>query len=76
MTRTLFAILVGCALGGCAVLDPSADTASAAQHAERDYVTGSRLPSRNHNASGTKVYEMNPLDRDEMLRPKSTTILQ
>ncbi|HET9651807.1 MAG TPA: hypothetical protein VFP36_06435 [Usitatibacter sp.] len=75
MNRLLLVLLAACPLGACTLLDP-ADASRPAPVAEQDYITGSRLPARHHNSTGTKVYEMNPIDRDELTRPKSTTVNQ
>ena len=69
MNRLLAVTLAGLALAGCAL--PETSTDSNVPRAEHDYITGSRLPAKGSNASNAKVMEMNPIDRDEMMRPKS-----
>lgn len=68
MIRMLAATLAGFALAGCALPQTTAD--ASVPREEREVITGSRLPAH-HNASGTKVMTLNPIDRDEMMQPKS-----
>ena len=74
MTRTLLALLAAGILGACALPEPT--TANAAPYQEKEVITGSRLPAKNHNAQGVKRTEMNALERDEMFRPKATPLAQ
>ena len=69
MIRMLAATLAGLALAGCATPEKTAD--ANVPREEREVITGSRLPAHHNNASGTKVMTLNPIDRDEMMQPKS-----
>ncbi|HWH41592.1 MAG TPA: hypothetical protein VNU21_17220 [Usitatibacter sp.] len=69
MIRMLAATLAGFVLGGCALPQTTAD--SSVPREDHDYITGSRLPAHHNNSSGTKVMTVNPIDRDDLLQPKS-----
>ncbi|HXD04004.1 MAG TPA: hypothetical protein VN627_11925 [Novosphingobium sp.] len=69
MIRMLAATLAGFALAGCALPQTTAD--ASVPREDHDYITGSRLPAHHNNSSGTKVMTLNPIDRDEMMQPKS-----
>ena len=69
MIRLLAVTLAGLALAGCAMPQTTAD--NSVPREEHDYVTGSRLPAHHNNSTGTKVMTLNPIDRDEMMQPKS-----
>ena len=69
MIRMLAATLAGFVLGGCALPQTTAD--ASVPREDHDYITGSRLPAHHNNSSGTKVMTVNPIDRDDLLQPKS-----
>ena len=69
MIRMLAATLAGFALAGCALPQTTAD--ASVPREDHDYITGSRQPAHHNNSSGTKVMTLNPIDRDEMMQPKS-----
>jgi len=69
MIRMLAATLAGFALAGCALHQTTAD--ASVPREDHDYITGSRLPAHHNNSSGTKVMTLNPIDRDELMQPKS-----
>jgi hypothetical protein len=69
MIRILAATLAALALGGCALPETTAD--ASVPRDEHDYITGSRLPARHGSSSGTKVMQVNPIDRDDLMNPKS-----
>lgn len=69
MIRLLAATLAGFALAGCALPQATAD--ASVPREDKEYITGSRLPAHHNNSSGTKVMTVNPIDRDDLLQPKS-----
>jgi hypothetical protein len=70
MTRILLALAAAGVLSACALPEPAANTQSA--YVEKETITGSRIPPKNHNSQGVKGEEVNGLNRDEIFRPKST----
>jgi len=70
MSRILLALVAAGTLSACALPEPAANTQSA--YVEKDTITGSRIPPKNHNAQGVKSEKVDGLNRDEIFRPKST----
>ena len=70
MTRILLALACAGLLAACALPEPSANTQST--YVEKETITGSRIPPKNHNAQGVKSEKVDSMNRDEIFRPKST----